>query len=767
MNYADLEQLFYEGDIERCIIDGEQYLKESPENTQVLFLLATAYHDIVFQDGPQIVFDAIQNYTIPYLRRILSLDTTHKHALFSILDYPLGNQLALRNNGHHQTHITRQNADEFVIYANHLIETDDLFVDGYDFLWKIYEGLDEPERQILVADGAMSAIRDRFQNNRELRDKHTSYFWIKKIYLLSELPAFDNKELLPLITEVLPSFVSYQEKHFVDLAELAWSQNDLDLALKILLVLLDYNESTSIIVEHFARWYDRLNRSISEGYHHEDMYYFQLMIERNYAGAVGIAPDFYYHHAHQMIRQFPECYYGYHFVGTYLFENSEYEEAIPYFKNALDLLPASITARRYIESYIYVHHAVPSVPEMKSHPKELYDDATYLDDLADEIDIPELQRDLLLARLAFYEQSYHGFHRYFDQNEFQSFYASDYHQFAMCCNNLAIVHEALENYIPAMSLAEEGLRYADFWELHATHVETLIKAKCYEQAKAALDRYFEHYEDEEVPVLKHLIFMANRLEVNYYLYADQETYEDAKILLNQVYDYGVANSGMDNYDYQDFEAAKTAIQAIYFRCIEKRTNAEKIAIFEKHAARYPHEANPQYMLMQLYHDTAQYASCNKAAHVYLKNKPAYLLDAFDKARTTHFILKTHLLCKEYQQGLIVYEENYRMMRDVLSDNDYITWLYYVIELKFALELEEEVYSLIREYKGIYARLNWSYDKNMEKVYLLEAQTLYKEGRLKEAHAVLDKILYYTNHNPVADIYKKQWKKPGFFSKFGF
>lgn len=93
--YDKLEQLFYRGELEQCIAEGEAYLLSHPDDEEILFLMAIASHDNVYYDGHEAVFDVIQEKMLPYFRRVLQLNPNHQKTLYSILSYPLDNQYTL------------------------------------------------------------------------------------------------------------------------------------------------------------------------------------------------------------------------------------------------------------------------------------------------------------------------------------------------------------------------------------------------------------------------------------------------------------------------------------------------------------------------------------------------------------------------------------------------------------------------------------------------------------------------------------------------
>lgn len=767
VTYTDLENLFYSGEVEECIIQGERYLKEYPDDVEALLLLATAYHDIVFYDDAKILFDAIQNYTIPYLKRVLAIAPGHKKALQFILHYPLQHQQVLIEKGETKRHITHDNRAEYIGYATQLLQSDSLLFIGYTFLWQIYERLDEPENQLQIANEAIALFEKKYKDNRELRDMQVSSFWIHKIRLLNSLPGVSKAEVYQLIENQYRYLVSKQELDFPLLADIAYQDNQLSLPIRLLSIILQNDRSLQGMGDIAEEWYTRVLEELNKVASDPELYLFRLTLEKDYPDFIDVSDELYYSHALQATAIYPDHYFGYHFAGIHLFEIKEYKKAIILLEKAIQRKPLAETVRCYVECYLYVHHRVPDIPIMESHPKELYEEATYLDDWEDDILTTDLYIDLCKARLAFYEQAYLAFHAYFENNAFQSFYDCNKTLFAMCSNNLASVHNELGQFIQSAAIAEEALRHSNFWELHAIRVESLIRAELFEEAKQALDAYFRTFPEEDVPFLKHLIFLASKVEVNYELLGDQDVFEDSKILLYQIYDYALAHPDMDREDYADLETAKTAVQNVFYRYVNKLDNRAQIAIFEQDVKRYPNESHPQYMLMQLYHDIENYRMSNIFGYAYLTNKLDFTLNPYDKARAINFILKTHVLEKQYERATIIFDENNRLINDQLAEGELLSWLFYSINLKFELQQHDELYPLAEAFKALSKQLDRRYDTDMQHVLLWEARSLHQEGQDKKALSILEEVIQYVNHDPIADEYHAQWKKKGLFSRFRF
>ena len=206
MNYEELEQLFYANELETCIAEGEKSLASSPDDLDVLFLMAVAHHDLAYREGHEEAYVAIQQQVIPYLRRILAIDPSNNKALYNILNYPLDNQYVLWQIARPQMHITEENKDEFIAYAQKLLADNDSAPYGFDFLIKIYESLAETEHLLATIDRGIAFFKERFADNRDVLDKNISYFWLKKIYVLDYSKLATGAEIIKMIADQIDRY---------------------------------------------------------------------------------------------------------------------------------------------------------------------------------------------------------------------------------------------------------------------------------------------------------------------------------------------------------------------------------------------------------------------------------------------------------------------------------------------------------------------------------------------------------------------------------
>lgn len=766
--YDKLEQLFYSGELEQCIAEGEQYLLSHPEDEEVLFLMAVAHHDIVYYEGHEAVYEAIKERTIPFLRRILKLNPNNQKALYNILDYPLGNEYTLMQVGRTRKHITEDNKAEFIGYAERMLEIPDYTGYGYDFLVKIYESLGESKALLNSLEAGMYYFQKEYANNRELRDKNTSLFWIKKVYLLDREKMVSGAELTSVIEQGHSIFVSSNEYDFINLADIAYENDEPDLSLKMMMKAIKGENSAIHIHEKLVEWHQRFAELMQKGFKNPDVFYYQLIIERSYAEILSMAEDFYYQHALEVINIHPELFSGYHFAGTYLYESERYSEAIPLLKKAVELSSNATAWRRQVEAEYYLHKTVPTeIPAFSDFPADIYNEGVCMNEFIEGLEDENDRMQWTEVSRIVYEQAYEAFKRYFEEGQFESDYHNDLHTRAMCCNNLAIKYSVLGEHHVAAATASEGLEYSEFRELHFVLIDALLNEQNIEEAERALNNYFNLYDVEcEDYFYKNLYYKARQIQVRGLL-GSNEVYKDAEETLVYFYQHTMNHPEINEYDYRDLEAGKNILEGILYQHLENEGHEARRSYYEERAERFPQEPNPRFALMQIYNEEESYEKVAAAAKSYLENKKDFLLDTFDKVKTIYMIVKSNYLQGAYASAASIFSEYDAESAEGMKPEDYVLWLSYGIKSFEKLKNKDQTLLLAERLTKIYNAEEWGYDDLMEGVELAKAVVLYQAGSLKDAHAILDYVLSFSEHDPIADEYKATWKKPGLFSKFGF
>jgi len=792
MDEKNIYDLFYNGQLDLFIIEGENQLKQNDQDVALWTHLAIAYHDQVFYEGHEAIFAIIQEKMIPYFQKALAIEPENETTLYRILNYVLDNQAALALIGHPKLHITETNKAQFVDYAKKLIASPNMCGYGYNYLVNIYEGLQDDAAMLPVLETAINFFKETFKHERETLDHNFSIFWIKKIYLLDRTKQINESNISDLIEADFKHFVSSNEMNYVDLAEIAYENKAIDLALHILLKLIKGENSALHIQQELVKWHTRFEDLIAEGYEHPEVFYYQLIIERNYSEEIGIPLDYYYLHALKLIDEYPGSYAGYHFAAAYLYDEGQYTAAIPHLLMVGERQWNATSWRRLVECTFKANGVVyDQIPHFKDLPRECYNEAVTLSDFVHSLDNLTATDKSALQRLVLelYRQAYDAFQDYFEQDEYESDYFGGSHNRAMNCNNLALAYKEAGELEASYAIATEGLSYSDFEELHFTRADALSAMEDHIRLEDVLQQYFDTYqisleatleqpkfdaeEDQEDENDEPVIFppcyrmLMHQIEVEYHLERSADIQSRAQQLLEIIYKFYIDNPNLDDYQYRDFEAAKNGIENIIYQILEQDNLEQRISYYENMARQYPHEAQPQYVLMQLYNEKSNFKSMNLAAQRYLKNKREFIIDSFDKAKTLYLIIKSHYYMKEFDAGIATFQTYDNWVQSIMEPNDYVLWLKFGIELLAENGAINEINRYISVFNSIYTQQEWGYDDDVESIRLAEALANYKIGNLKKAHSLLDEVLAYSDHSPLAEEYKRTWKKPGFFSGFKF
>jgi hypothetical protein len=792
MEEKNIYDLFYSGQLDLFIIEGENQLRQNEQDVTLWTHLAIAYHDQAFYEGHDAIFDVIQEKMIPYFRKALTIEPDNETTLYHILNYVLDNQAALALIGHPKRHITEANKTQFIDYAKKLIASPNMAGYGHNYLTNIYECLQDDTAMLPVLEAGIDFVNETFKQDRETSDHNFSIFWIKKIYLLDRTKQINESNISDIVEADFRHFISGNEMNYVDLAEIAYENKAIDLALQILLKLIKGANSAAHIHQELVKWHTRFEELIAEGYEQPEVFYYQLIIERNYSEEIGIPLDYYYLHALKLIDSYPDSYVGYHFAAAYHYDEGQYAAAIPYLAMVGERNWNATSWRRMIECTFKVSGIVyDQIPLFKDLPRECYNEAVELSDFVHSLDnLTAIDKSALhLLVLGLYRQAYEGFRAYFEQNKYESDYFGGSHNRAMNCNNLALAYKQAGELETSYAIATEGLSYSDFEELHFTRADVLSILADYVRLEEVLQQYFDTYQisleatleqqrysteaHHEAEDIEPLIFppcyrmLMHQIEVEYQLARSVNIQSKAQQFLEFIYAFYIDNPNLDEYQYRDFEASKNAIENIIYQLIEQNDFEQRISYYENMAQRYPHEAQPQYVLMQLYHEKSNYKSMKHAAQKYLENKPEFIIDSFDKAKTCYLIIKSHYYLREFGAGIETFQTYDSWIQSIMEPNDYVLWLKFGIELLAENGAINEVDKYVPVFNSIYAQHDWGYDDDVESVKLAEAYANYKTGNLKRAHNLLDEVLVYSDHSPLADEYKRTWKKPGFFSGFKF
>ncbi|TCM61439.1 hypothetical protein EC844_12837 [Acinetobacter calcoaceticus] len=651
---------------------------------------------------------------------------------------------------------------------------------GLCLLVGVYEYRQDDHRLLLSLDRAITFAKHLYSKNRELRDLNVSKFWLKKIYLLQRRyknaahSGEDSQQAQQIVQEIeqgLDSFVSHDEIQLFDLAEIAYEYGNIGLVQKILAQLREGLQQADSLHSKLLQWYQRLNQYQLQGDLTPDIEHIQLLLEANYAEILSISPKHYYQHALKIIERNPHNAEAEYYVGLYLYKQQQFEQARSYLRKSLQKKVDIYTWGRLIETEYLLDRSLPEdIPNFSDNtPRELYNEGVnQLEFVAEILNhtviAEEVSTQLKQICCEIFSQAYLQFKAYFEQNIFASDRYINYQLWAECCNQYATQLGQLNQTRQCAEIASEGLNYAEHVGLRFNLLAALMNGKEYQSADQALAEYFSRYSGADGQFYSHQIQRAHQLMVDFYLGRKAGLKEKCQAVLFELYQHQPATE-LNEFDRRDFVLSKIFIENIICDLSELDDVQTCIAYYEGIAAEYPKESFAHYMLMQEYDDQAEYLQVKQHSSQFLIHMDEVVMDDDESNLARHLYIKSCLMLEQYQDAIQFFLKHEADIDQTMEQADYVQLLSKMIQIYASTNYLDKIDQLILRVEDMYLSHAWPDDQLKEKIYLAHAELLYKNGNLKAAHQRLNQVLSYDDHDPQADQFKRDWKKPSFFSRF--
>ena len=755
MDIQHLQTLFEQNQFAQCIKETEQFLQQDPNHIDALLLIAAAYYESIYEQAPLQVYQALRYTILPYLKRVLAQDATHQQAMTLLLNYTLVNDHDLKDSQENKRHISAENKQEFLDYADILANQYDLQLKAYQYKIKIYDLLDEYQDQFKL-------INEAFNYCDNPSDQAS--FWVQQIYLRYQYPdLLPQQSVLAEIKAKFNTFYTLEVFHYLSLAEIAYEQKDNALALDILMVLLVKDNTDPEIQRGLAVWYMRFKEAQTAGFTHPDLHWYLVIIEFNYFELLDLPEDTFYHHALELTQKFPQEYTGYHFVSAYFFRNEDYVQAEKFLEKALNIQFHLVSWQRWVMCQYYNYNHFPTVlPNLENESASaLYGAGVDLGEYLDEIS-KEAQPQLRKLVIELYEKSREIFRVYLSQNPHDQ---ESHHCLGMCCNNLAIQYLNIQQYQMGIDTIKEGLEHTEFWELHYTLIQLYEAQENKDQEiYNALDHFFNVYSQEDVPSIDYLTFRNKYLVLGYRLGIDTsidriEKALDSSNQLEQYYD-----GQLDEYNFRDLECSRNDIHELLHHHYEQQPLEIKKEFNASILQKHPTNAWAMFNLMFCYSKLKNHQQVFYYAQQYLIHKPDFIISPFNRLQCHHFSLKSLYLLEDYPKACAYFLQHNPIIYNQCEAGDELMWLMHGIQAFAHCQELEQVTLLLDRIEDLYVQQNWSFDDDLETAYLCKATTLYQAGKLKLAHQQLKEILDYNPNSERAQEYVQIWQKPSLLQR---
>ncbi|MEQ1344168.1 hypothetical protein [Acinetobacter seifertii] len=765
MNKQIIEQLLEQNKIHQCIETAKEYLTDHPNDLDIRYLLSQAHYQQASLQGHEQTRQALKDTILPDLKKIIN-QNNDTAVIRTLLDYLFDYETSLDSTSQQLSLLNHENADEYKKLIQQLYQQENEKEAALRFYLLLAKQQQQVNDFLKYHAEYTELYQQRYAHNRELRDIMVSQLWLDKVYFLASQ---QHPDLIMHIENGLDLLSVEDETEYLHLAEIAYEHQEITLAQKILLKLIKGLNYQPEIPAGLVRWYHRFEELIKNGYDHPEVRYYQIIIERNYYEQLNKTKSSYYQRCLSTIEKYPDEAAAFHFAGTYLYENKQYQQALTYLEKAQSLKPDVLTWRRWVESqYLVQQYINLNVPIFNNtSPRDLYAEGVNLHEFYDENNQFDQETTSSFDHLncEIYRQSYQAFKQYYEHDQYPSDYYGDCHVFAMCCNNYAIQLIKTGQYARAAQIATEGLNYSEFMELHFTRIWAYQKAQDYQQMEPALTEYFEKYNETCVPFIEHQVRVAEQVVCKAKLGKINNIQEEAEKVLFQLYDHYAKTQHMDDQDYRNLLVAECGVEDLIYELYEDQDALIRKDYYESVTARYPSASQPYYVLMQVYNELEDYEKVNQYAYRYLEVKRNFMIAPQDWDKAIYLLIKSHCLLEQHEQAIQFYQHHAARIEQEFDPKNFPMLNQYLMQSFLTLNDFAMVHQLAELSRTVYEKQAWSYDDVMEKTYLLEAEAYYHSGQIKQAHQHLDHILLYSDHTPIAAQYKKSWKKPGFFSRF--
>lgn len=765
MNKQIIEQLFEQNKIQQCIEAAKEYLTDHPNDLDICYLLSQAHYQQASLQGHEQTRQALKDTILPDLKKIIN-QNNDTAVIRTLLDYLFDYETSLDSTSQQLSLLNHENADEYKKLIQQLYQQENEKETALRFYLLLAQQQHQVNDFLKYHAEYIELYKDQYAKNRELRDIMVSRLWLEKVYFLETQ---QHSDLIIEIENGIDLLSVEDESIFLHLAEIAYSYQEIGLVQKILLKLIKGLNYQPEVQAGLVLWHQRFEEMIKNGYDHPEVRYYQIIIERNYYEKLNKIESAYYQRSLSYIEAYPNEAASFHFAGTYLYENEQYQQALSYLEKAQSLKPDVLTWRRWVESqYLVQQYINLNVPIFNNtSPRDLYAEGVNLHEFYDENNQFDQETTSSFDHLncEIYRQSYQAFKQYYEHDQYPSDYYGDYHVFAMCCNNYAIQLIKTGQYARAAQIATEGLNYSEFMELHFTRIWAYQKAQDYQQMEPALTEYFEKYNETCVPFIEHQVRVAEQVVCKAKLCKINNIQEEAEKVLFQLYDHYAKTQHMDDQDYRNLLVAECGVEDLIYELYEDQDALIRKDYYESVTARYPLASQPYYVLMQVYNELEDYEKVNQYAYRYLEVKRNFMIAPQDWDKAIYLLIKSHCLLEQHEQAIQFYQHHADRIEQEFDPKNFPMLNQYLMQSFLTLNDFAMVHQLAEQSRTVYEKQAWSYDDVMEKTYLLEAEAYYHSGQIKQAHQHLDHILLYSDHTPIAAQYKKSWKKPGFFSRF--
>lgn len=535
MNFHDIKKLYLKDDIENCSVALELFLLLNTTHIDALLLKSNIEKEQLFKStiakDMELTLPQIQNLMETY-HNILNLDPNNTKALYGILEI---------------TADFFESFDyiEFDGYCDKLIVTDHLKKEGYAFKFDLNYTFKKFHKCLEILEANYNYQKKIYANNRTILDKLTTSYVLKKAEIL-RLELSDSEATVRLFENYIDQLVLNNPMLFKNICDLALHHESYELAGKAAIKsMIQIGSDAHILYQNAQDLYDKLKVCINNGIENKNFHFYILLVERNFMREMQLQiPDLLIN-AKVLITKYPNWFVPYHFAGSCIYDGGNPVEALPYFEKCLEFGGYAITLNRYIDCYVKINHRLPTIDVLPDdNPLDYYNAGVDFDIYEQTLVDFSSESERVEMRIKFYEKSFEGFDRYFNQNFYESNYFISPHIQAMCANNYAVCLNQLGRFNEAINIAAQGIEISEFWEIYTTLGDSYYYSKNFKLALKSYKRAISLGLDEEDFIVKANFeskIIISMMELLDYSNAIKDLKNLEQLLLKYEVKYGTVN----------------------------------------------------------------------------------------------------------------------------------------------------------------------------------------------------------------------------------
>lgn len=508
--------------------------------------------------------------------------------------------------------------------------------------------------------------------------------------------------------------------------------------------------------------YQVIDALIAGGAIHKNLIHAKLVACKIFGGLVELNPLDNLNFIRKFTKIYPDWKVLYHFYGAELFDAEGYAEALPYIQKSMALGGTAFDVYRYLEASYRVNQQMPRIEKLPlDDARNFYFAARALQNTALQLKNQHNAAWFFQHITLLYEQAFDIFYAYFFR-QIGSSINNDRPLFAKCCHHYGLVLVELKRYEEADKIYSTGYAIFPFVELLDHWSEVLLYLDRYDEVIIKVRQVLAQQRGRST--FADDLRLHSREVIALFQLGELDECKTKLALIEQGCQQLMVSEELSKEAKLTLFERYADLQHVRSFLLETQAASHVISVWQQQLEKNPDDDLAWLMLMQQYHETNYDEQCIACANNCLALKQG--------------ALKPKIALQVYYQRGIAFANINRHER-ALSDLNFVfklhceqtplnnfDFLRLCGKLAFCYRALGNWISCLG-YTQVVMDLFSPTHQKMEGVYsdvlLLNADSNYALGNIKEAQIALYEILFHQPENAAALHRKQIWKKAGFFS----